>query len=256
MFNPELSQKYENKKEPEIEKLFGHCFEIRRIENGQLIPVGGDNLFSQEANINVGGDFENMKSWFDKMEDTKSKITENKDLMVWAEKQGLDSNIFASIGSFTKVFEKMYSPSEDTSSSRQKLYQEKKTNIKLSDILGKGYGECAEIAAIAQYWLQQQGIDSSYFSGDVLWEKDNEFSENHSFIIIKQGDKSLIFDPTNPTKTTSGNFPSIYNFDVDFNKEVRKNKKIFIAAKNILSNKKTYFGVNNGTNVDKINILN
>ena len=83
----------------------------------------------------------------------------------------------------------------------------------------------------------------------------DEFSEEHSFVVIKQGDKTLIFDPSNPVTTKEGKFPSIYVVEADFDTEVRKGVKRFVTAKNILSGKEAYFGVNDGTNIDEENII-
>ena len=116
--------------------------------------------------------------------------------------------------------------------------------------MNAGIAECAEISALAQGFLQQAGVNSTYFSGDVLWESDDEFSGEHSFIVIEHDGEQYIFDPANPVDTTAGNFPSVYIVDKDFLQEMRKGDKKFIKAENLLSKKDAYFGVNNGTNVD------
>lgn len=240
----------------QIEKLFGHCFEISRIEDSDLVPVGGESQFSQEANIKVLADFENLREWFEKMQERKDKIISAENLMVWAESRGLDRNIFSSIASFTKTFGEVYVLNPKPELSRQDLYRQAgQGGVKLSDVFKGGVAECAEIAMVAQYELQRQGINSKYFSGDVLWGKEDEFSEEHSFIVIRQGDKTLIFDPANPVNTEEGRFPSVYTVEADFNQEVRGGKKKFITAKNVLSGKNAYFGVNDGTNVSEKNIV-
>ena len=105
----------------------------------------------------------------------------------------------------------------------------------MSDIFGANTAECAEIAALAQGYLQQEGIPLSYFSGDVLWNKDEESSEQHSFIVIRQGDKTYIYDPTNPVNATFGKFPSIYTTEADFDEKMARGQKRFVTAKNLLS---------------------
>jgi restriction endonuclease S subunit len=150
---------------------------------------------------------------------------------------------------FTKKFEQKYPSNPECTESRKKLYAEKGKQLKLSDIFNANSAECAEIAVLAQGYLQEKGFSSSYFSGDVLWSKEHEFSEEHTFIIIRQGDKVYIYDPPNPTSTTSGKFPSIYIVEANFDGEMAKGQKRFVRARNILSRKEAFFGVNDGTNV-------
>jgi outer membrane lipoprotein-sorting protein len=119
----------------------------------------------------------------------------------------------------------------------------------LSDIFESNTAECAEIAALAQAYLQQESITSTYFSGDVLWNKDTEFSEEHSFLIVRDGEKVYIYDPTNPTNTTQGKFPSIYTTQANFEEETRKDEKRFITTQNLISRREAYYGVNNGSNI-------
>ncbi len=161
----------------------------------------------------------------------------------------IDEKLFATLFAFTKKFEEKYPDNPDRAEARRKLYGEKSKEVKLSDIFNANAAECAEIAALAQVYLQQEGVPSTYFSGDVLWNKDEEFSEEHSFIIIRQGDKVYIYDPANPTNTTSGKFPSIYTAEANFDEEIAKRQKRFVTAKNLLSKKVAFFGTNDGTNV-------
>ena len=173
------------------------------------------------------------------------------ELKEWLAKQDIeiDEKLFAKLFAFTKKFEKKYPNRLADSEMRTKIYREKNTELKLSDIFNANSAECAEIAALAQKFLQSDGVSSSYFSGDVLWNKDEEFSEEHSFIIIRQGDKTYIYDPTNPIKTASEKFPSVYSVEANFDQEMAKGKKRFVTARNILSKNEAFYGVNNGTSV-------
>lgn len=237
-------------KQEKIKQLFGHCFEISNFEEGDRIPVGGENIFSPEVNIKVEGDFENFKEFFQATQDIAHKYDLPK-LKEWLSSQGIeiDEKLFAELFAFTKKFEQKYSDNPESAESRNKLYKEKGKQLKLSDVFNANSAECAEIAALAQGYLQQEGISSSYFSGDVLWNKEEEFSEEHSFIIIRQGEKNYIYDPANPTSTSSGKFPSLYTTEADFDEEMAKGQKRFVTARNILSKKEAFYGVNNGTNV-------
>jgi len=244
-FNSEATPKQEK-----VKQLFGHCFEISKFEENDRIPVGGESIFSAEANIKVEGDFENFKEFFQETQDIANKYDLPK-LKEWLSSQGIeiDEKLFAELFAFTKKFEQKYPDNPERSETRKKLYGEKGKQLKLSDIFNANSAECAEIAALAQGYLQQEKISSSYFSGDVLWNKEEEFSEEHSFIIIRQGEKVYIYDPANPTNTTSGKFPSLYTAEADFDEEMAKGQKRFVTARNILSKKEAFYGVNNGTNV-------
>jgi hypothetical protein len=119
----------------------------------------------------------------------------------------------------------------------------------LSDVFNNEAAECAEISALAQKYLQQENISSSYFSGFVLWDKNHEFSEAHTFIIVRENQKFYIYDPTNPINTNLGKFPSIYTVDVNFDKEMAEGKKKFVTSNNILSKKEVYYGVDDHSNI-------
>ncbi|MBI1927304.1 hypothetical protein HYR99_24070 [Candidatus Poribacteria bacterium] len=233
-----------------VKQLFGHCFEISKLEEGDRIPVGGESIFSSEVNIKVTADFETFNEFFQEVHDLASQYDLPK-LKEWLDSQGIevDERLFASLFAFTKKFAQTYPDNPERAAARCTLYQERGAEIKLSDIFHANSAECAEIAALAQRYLQQEGIPSAYFSGDVLWHKEEEFSEAHSVIVIRQGGKVYIYDPANPTHTTAGKFPSLYTTEADFDAEVVKGQKGFVTAKNIVSQKEAFYGVNDGTNI-------
>ncbi len=237
-------------KTEKIKQFFGHCFEIQRIEEGDQIPVGGENILSDEVNIKVSADFENFKQIFTEAHELANKQNFPK-LKEYLNSQGMeiDEKLFASLYAFTKKIEEKYPDNYKKAETRRKLYVEKNKEIKLSDVFGSNSAECAEIAILAQGYLQQEDISSTYFSGEVLWDRDSEYSEAHSFIIIRQGDKVYIYDPANPTNTVDGKNPSIYATETKFDEEIAKGQKKFVTSKNLLTKKEAYYGVSNGTNV-------
>ena len=249
MSKPESWPPAPSNQQEKIGQLFGHCFEITNLKEGDQIPVGGKSFFSGEANLKVEGDFKKFEDFFRAVDELSGKYDLSK-LKEWLVAQGLniDEKLFSKLLAFTKQFEQKYPYNPESTQNRKKLLIEE--GVKLSDIFRENNAECAEIAALAQRYLQLLGVSSSYFSGDVLWNKDWEFSEEHSFIVIRQDDKVYLYDPTNPTNTTQGKFPSIYTTEADFDIEVRKNQKRFVTAKNILSKEEAFYGVNDGTNVD------
>lgn len=234
-----------------IVQLFGHCFEMTELKDGEAIPVGGTSTFSSEVNIKVIGDFEAFKDFFEEAQDTFTKI-KLPELKEWLTSLGLeiDEKLFAELFAFTKKYEKQFgTENPNRSEQRIKLYKEKGEEIKLSDVFNANSAECGEVAALAQSYLQKNEVTSSYFSGEVLWNKEEEFPEAHSFIVIRGDDRVYLYDPVNPTETTSGKFPSIYTIEANFDEEVRGGQRRFVTAKNILNKKIAYFGVSNGTNV-------
>lgn len=238
-------------KPEKIQKLFSHCFAISRFESNDYIPVGGHNVFSQEVNVGIKGDFENFDGVFGEANTLAEKYDLNQ-LGEWLRESNIDIDpkLFAILYAFTKVYEKHYPENAERAQARRKLYKEKGEVITLSDIFNGNAAQCAEIAAIAQYYLQNAGIDTKYISGDVLWSKEHEFSEPHSFLEIKDGEKTYLYDPTNPVNTTQGFSPSIYTTEVNFDDEINKGKKRFVTATNLIGHKEVYFGVNDGTDIE------
>lgn len=244
LFNQEKVQ------DSEIKQFFGHCFEISKFEEGDHIPVGGENILSDEVNIKVTGDFENFKQIFLEAHELadKQNLPELKKYLNSQEME-INEKLFAILYAFTKKLEEKYPDNPKRAEERQKLYGEKDKEIKLSDIFNSNTAECAEIAALAQKYLQEEDISSTYFSGEVLWDRNDEYSEAHSFIVIRQEDKIYIYDPANPVNTTTGKNPSIYTTEIKFDEEMAKGQKRFVTSKNLLSKKKAFYGINNGTNV-------
>lgn len=238
------------KKTERVRQLFGHCFEISRFDEGDRIPVGGESVFSAGANIKVTGDFENFKQFLTEAHELAGTYNLPK-LKEWLGTQDIeiDEKLFATLFAFTQKLEERYPDNPERSEARKKLYSDRGKEIKLSEIFDANTAEYAEIASLAQRYLQQESISSTYFSGDVLWDKGWEFSEEHSFIVIRQGDTVYIYDPTNPTTTTAGTFPSIYTTEANFDKEVTKSQKRFIADKNLWSKKEAFYGTNDGTDI-------
>ena len=236
--------------EERAKQLFGHCFEISKIEEGDRIPVGGESIFSTVANIKVTGDFESFKQFLSETHELSCRYDLPK-LKEWLNSQGIeiDERLFAILFAFTEKLEEKYPDNSEGAEARKKLYSGKDKEIKLSDIFGANCAQCAEIAALAQGYLQQEGVPSTYFSGDVLWDRGQDFSDEHSFVVIRQGDKIYIYDPTNPVNATYGKLPSIYTIEVNFDEEMARGQKRFVVAKNLFSKKEAFYGINDGTNV-------
>lgn len=251
----ERNKKETNQKDHDrLKRYFGHCFEISEIEENDLLPVGGNSTLNSEFNVMVRVDFNSFEEFFNKTSESIKTLSLN-DLEKWLDSNNInvDVQMFAHLFAFTRALEKHYPIEKDNrKENRRLLYDESGNKLKLSDIFSKNVGMCAEIAALAQGYLQTVGITSTYFSGDLISKSnlnpsEDEFSSPHSFIVIRHENALYVFDPARPTKTNGGDFPSIYQFEVDFDSEIQKDEKKFIAGKNLISKKISYFGVNNHT---------
>lgn len=233
-----------------IKRLFGHCFEISKIDDGDSVPIGGESFFSTEANIKTTGDFENFKQFFTDTDELANKYDLPK-LKEWLDSQEIeiDEKLFATLFAFTNKLEENYPDNPERAKMRKKIYRERDKDTKLSDIFNANAAECAEIALLAQGYLQQEHVPSSYFSGDVLWNREHEYSSPHSFITIRQGDNTYIYDPANPIQADNGKLPRIYSTEVSFDGEMAKGKKRFVTCTNLLTKAEAFYGVNDHTNI-------
>jgi hypothetical protein len=219
--------KFNRIKEKRVRQLFGPCLEILKFEEGDSIPVGSESIFSSDMNIKVEADFKNFKNFLKETHDFANRhdLAKTRNFLDSYETE-IDEKIFIKLYAFTKILEKRYLDNIGNHENRMNLYNNKEDKqLTLSDVFNNEAAECAEISALAQKYLQQENISSSYFSGFVLWDKNHEFSEAHTFIIVRENQKFYIYDPTNPINTNLGKFPSIYTVDVNFDKEMAEGKK-------------------------------
>lgn len=247
---PESSMGVEGNRKLKIEKLFGHCFEMSKLEDNDRLPVGGRSVFSNEADAQITCDFNAMEKFFQAIHGFASSL-DKEELKKYLERNKieLDEELFIPLFAITKALEKKLPPpkTDDEGRERVKKREElvfKKESVKLNELVNEKSVECAEIAALAQYALQNEKIDSSYFSGEIMRNKEWEGSDPHSFIPIHFKNKIYIYDPANPIETTGGLFPNINTTEADFDAEVKKGKQQFVTAKNIVTQKETYYGVN------------
>jgi ABC-type Fe3+/spermidine/putrescine transport system ATPase subunit len=239
-----------------VENLFGHGVKISHIDEDDEIPVGGHRI-KDTMDTMLKCDFEELEDFDEFFEDALEQLTEDerlKKIGAWLEQDevDVDAELFAKLVAFRKVYEEQLQGRRDaeTGKERKSLYQEsERKQAKLSEVLDGGTQRCAEIAALAQYALQEGGIDSAYIGGDMLRDREHEFASEHSFILVEHEGEEYIYDPSNPVQTNQGAFPSLYRTEASFDDEVHKQKKRFVKAKNIISERELYFGVSDGTNI-------
>jgi hypothetical protein len=228
------------------------------IEEGDRILVGGNLVFSSGKDKHAVADFERLEPF---LKETKELAASYQlpELRKWLEGEHIafDEKLFAALFAFTKKYEVAYPEASEKKDVRKSLYARANEDVLLSEVFEANAAECAEIAALAQAYLQQEGIHSSYFSGDVLWNRGQEFSGAHSFVVIRENNETCIFDPTNPTNTSIGKCPSIYKAE-KFDEEMEEDKKRFLAVHNLIAKSEVLYGMNlsDGSNVSAEDIVN
>jgi len=236
----------------EVTGYFGKSFEIPYIERGASIPVGGTNILTDETNVRVLVDWNGLESLVQEMKAVAQKYDRPK-LKEWLKSSKIEVNedLFAMLHAFTDVYKERIGFEQD-SNKRRELYCG--DSPRLSEVIRGNAAECAEITALAQLYLQEE-IDSTYFAGEVLWNKDREFAEAHSFIPLIFDGQEYIFDPANPHKVpTKGGekmlIPRIQKVE-GFRDKINQGKKTYVEATSVLNQTSAWYGVGDGTNVSE-----
>ena len=234
-------------------KYFGNGFEIPKIEEESHIPIGS-KICSNELCSFIHVDNNNLTNLLDEMNEREEGLNRDalRNNLKNSNATDVDENLFAALYAFTDIYNKKigFNPNE---TERREAYH--KGIPHLSQIIGNNLGMCSELSILAQLYLQEKGINSSYFNGEVVWSKDNEFPESHSFIHLKNG-KEYIFDPMATPKLGNGLVIPALKRVKDFKGKLSKDKKSYIETKDIISKKSTYYGVGNHTNFNEKFIVN
>jgi hypothetical protein len=228
---------------------YGRSFEIPHIKKDSCVPVGG-SIFTDNPEITMFVDWNGLESLISEMKEIAPTYY-LPELKSWLKSARIevDEQLFAPLFAFTSAYDKRIGFDSDPSK-RFSLYRDNSPN--LSDIVKGNAAACSEIAALAQLYLQEQGIVSSYFAGEVLWNKEQEFGEPHAFILVNYEGKEFIFDPSNPhsARTSDGQLkiPRIHKVD-SFKEKIRKGKKTYVETINVLTKLPSWYGVGDGTSV-------
>jgi len=256
-FSPEgqIEKNEGDNQEEKVDKLFGRSLKISKIEDGDAIPVGGNRL-SNEVDTMMECDFGELDEFYKKVEEGVEQLTDEvrlDKLKQWLEANNTNINpeLFAKLAAFNQVYEREIKQEKDENEEqRRDLYlSDDKKEANLSEILQKSSPKCAEIAALAQHFLQKENIPSTYINGDILRDEAIEFSTDHSYLIIEDDGKKYIYDPSNPLSSDSGPMPSVFSTEANFKEKITKGEKCLVRAENILTDKEVYYGVNDGTNI-------
>gem|GEM_PF-1218836 len=223
-----------------IRRLFGYCYEACKISSNDLLPIGFDR-----QTLYLRCDFDEIKELFEKMEE-ELHLLEGQATAIAEWLKGnrieIDLHLFTVLCAFSRAFHKEFRPDASRGQIRKSEYV--MGEVKLGDAFKKGFAECAEISVVAQEFLQKKGINSKYFSGAVLWSSEAEFAEPHSFILIRYGTQTYVFDPANPMQGPDGSvYPRISKTSSAFGAETSKKIKRFVTATNVITKQTALYGV-------------
>lgn len=238
-------------KRAEVTWLFESCFRIPRIDTDSNVPAITTD--KSEVKALVVADYDSFEEFL-KIVREDSKVHDRGVVRKILDKNGateVDEETFCLLLSFSRQFDQRYhfNPDEDDSrrreESRKELY--KREEISLSEIFSNDIEQCAEIAILAQGFLQQVGVNSSYIAGECVEElsEGENYSTGHSFIVVRDKERSYIFDPANTVRANGKVYPAVYISDNDFDAETSQHRTRFIRGRNIIDGNTKYFGVGN-----------
>lgn len=241
-----------------FEKLNDVSCRIDDIQNNDKILIGGS--YPGTFNLAVTADIDNFEALFQKTEENARRIETNSEMKQWLDKAapGFDLKTFAHLYAFDNVLRKMYPGLSDNTDQRAKFYDEKGSKT-LSESVAAGICACAEIALLAQAYLQRQGFDSKYCGGELLHHSSDEDGEPHSFISMKIPGGDYFYDPANPTPNAGAHLPKILSIEAtpaqkrQFENKIHANDGkrncAFLEARDILTKASSYYGYGDGMTV-------
>ena len=191
----------------DFEKLNETNCRISNIKNNDRVLIGGS--FFGKLDLAVIADTDNFAKLFQTAAKNAQIFTNNDGMQKWLNSLAPDFNIktFAHLCAFDNVLRKMY-PELSAHPDKRKIFYDGSEKT-LSEAVTAGVCQCAEIAILAQAYLQQQGIESKYFGGELLRSANDEFGEPHSFISLKTSGQDYIYDPANPLPSKGLYLPRI-----------------------------------------------
>ncbi len=238
-----------------FEKLNETNCRICDIKENDKVPIGGS--FPSKLDLLVTVDTDKFKDLFECAEKTVITLQKNEKNIEWFKEiaSNFDSKIFMQMYVFDHVLRKMYPDLSKNVQQRQNFYDIRGSRT-LSQAFQKGVCQCAEIALLAQLFLQRQGIASKYFGGELVHSLKDEKGEPHSFITFVVGTKDYVYDPSNPMLSSGRYFPRISSVEMtdthkkQFEKQIHiqteGRNSIYFETKNILTGSKWYYGCGDG----------
>lgn len=232
---------------------------LRKINEVSLTASGigiGDTIkVGQSAYLKIDKIPADLQTAFDDMHEKVQRSMKNSHdtALLEQHKIPMSRSLFTNLVVFTKVIAEKFPNLGCYDSSRQSFYAKNPT-ANLSELFDKHLFQCAEFATIAQLYLQTLGVDSEYVGGEYLNAANEEFGDQHSFVIIHENDNDFVFDPAN---NNSGATPNISIVEMTPEQKVKiqakllagKRKAAFFETRDIITNRKTFYGYGDGCNV-------
>lgn len=226
------------------------------IDIGDVIPVGGNSLTNEQTKfLKVDKIPDELQEAFDSINKIVSNNIENPQLLAFLKqyKISMSTLLFAKLLGFTTIIAKRFPNIACRDGSREAFYSDNPT-ANLSDLFEKHLFKCAEFAAIAQLYLQSMGVDSEYVGGEYVGDKNWEFGDQHSFVIIHENDIDYVFDPAN---NNANAMPNISVVELTQEQKVMiqsklltgKRKVAFFETRDIITNRKSFYGYGDGANI-------
>lgn len=242
----------------DIEQLNETNVRIGNIQENDQIPIGGS--FQGKLDLKVRADLGRFRDFFEIVDKNAENLRQNEGLKKWVANVAPDfeADIFMRLLAFDNVLRKKYKNFQSNISERKSFY-DKAACKPLSQAFEKGVCQCAEIAVLAQAYCQHVGLQSKYFGGEVLFSKDDEFGNPHSFLTLKTNKGSYIYDPANALRNKSGlYYPKISLieatqaqarfFENKIHAQIGRNCA-FLEATDILTQSKWYYGCGDAGNI-------
>ena len=247
----------EAKTGPLVRPINGGLF-AERLEDGTKLTVGG-NILDQNVETKLELDFSNFDARIgnfskEALEKGYDKNKEDVQKILSALHSDMDPYTFFVLAVVQNKVDQLmvvHHQHETKDKDRVQVYHEKGTP-KLSDLVGKS--QCAERAALAQYFLQKAGISSTYVGGIMMTDKEREDADDtaphkHSYIILDNPNKkdiSLVFDVTNPLayKQREGEYyPRILEMDAKMSHELFAGEQaVMVAGTDTLTHRRSWYG--------------
>lgn len=245
-----------------LREVYAGCFEVDGpLQEGFEFPVGGGlcNFESKPWKIRI--DFANAnQAFFEKLEQRISALSDSAEARSSLAKAyaGINPEILVKLMAFTQTFERLRKAQNLNIIARNDAYESAEgTTVDLSYMLRNRLAMCSEMSLVAKRCMEQHGVDCRVFSGYFMNGSKEEdairFGNFHTFLIIKNGEEELVFDPTNPNTTSGGrDAPRILRPSVSFEKTFRERQitnSVMIACKDVATEDIWYYGVGDGANL-------
>ena len=239
------------------EQLYHHSFLADDVRDGDLFPVGGGMIGSSEMPWKTRIDYDTFYSKFEAAAQQQGVQFQSPAWQEWFAQAcpDIDPALASALQTFTSTFEPRRKLQTTSARERNATYAEATDNAPaLSDIFNKNQAMCVEISLLAKKFLDQRGIPSRLFSGDMLpkLEEDGVHTPAaHTFLLLQHRGHDYIYDPANPTFRSNQAFFSLFKSSAPFDQHMDQLKSdcLMMETRNIFTKATRYYGVGDSGNV-------